>query len=186
MGDADHEQELGLVRRARAGDRAAFSALVDRYWDPLRRWLTGLSGRPHAAEDLTQEAFLKAWTGLPRLAAPETFRVWLFRIARNEYLALARSPRAADHEPLSEAEARTPGPAEQVAEREAAAALRAAVERLPEAYRAAYLLWTHEELPYAEIARVLDVTEETARWRVCDARRRLAAAVAPYLGDERR
>ncbi|WP_439625361.1 RNA polymerase sigma factor [Gemmata sp.] len=186
MGDADHEQELGWVRRARAGDRAAFAVLVDRYWDPVRRWLAGLSGQAHAAEDLAQETFLKAWTGLPRLAAPETFRVWLFRIARNEHLALLRSPRSAAGAPPVDAPDPAPGPPERTEEREAGAALRAAVEKLPEAYRAAYLLWTHEELPYAEIARVLDVTEETARWRVCDARRRLAVAMKRYLGDERR
>ena len=51
----------------------------------------------------------------------------------------------------------------------------------PAMYREAYLLWTHESLPYPEIARVLDVTEETARWRVCEARRRLTRILEKYL-----
>lgn len=182
----DHEQERECVRRARTGDRAAFAALVDRYWNPIHNWLAGLSSQVQAAEDVTQETFLKAWVGLPKLAAEETFRVWLFRIARNEYLALVRSPRSAAREALPETTDPALGPPERAEEREATAALRAAVEKLPEMYRAAYMLWMHEELTYPDVARILDVSEETARWRVCEARRRLATAMRRFLGDERR
>ncbi len=152
----------------------------------MRAWLAGLTGRLHTAEDLTQETFLKAWTGLPRLATEETFRVWLFRIARNEFLTLARSPRSARTEPLRETATAQPGPSEQAEEREAAVALRGAIDALSMTYREAYLLWTHEEMPYPEIARVLGVSEEAARWRVCEARRRLAASVRRFLEPERR
>ncbi|MBA4192767.1 MAG: hypothetical protein C0467_32790 [Planctomycetaceae bacterium] len=184
VGDVDHELET--VRRAQTGDREAFATLVDRYWNPVRNWLAALSGQVHTAEDLAQETFLKAWAALPKLAAGETFRVWLFRIARNEYLALVRSPRSLKRDPLAESPDPAAGPPEQAEVREAATALRAAVEKLPETYRSAYLLWTHEELPYPELARVLDVSEETARWRVCEARRKLAVAMRRFLGDERR
>jgi len=184
--DVDHDQERECVRQARAGDRAAFAALVDRYWGPVRAWLAGLSGQDHTAEDLAQEAFLKAWVGLPRLATEESFRVWLFRIARNEFLAFARAPRSKPDAPLAETADSQPGPPERAEEREAEVALRLAVARLSETYREAYLLWTHERLPYAEIARVLDTTEEAVRWRVCEARRRLAIAMRPFLGEELR
>jgi RNA polymerase sigma-70 factor (ECF subfamily) len=182
----DTDDERDCVRRARAGDRTAFAALVDRYWNPVRAWLAGLSGQPNTAEDLAQETFLKAWVGLPKLEAAETFRVWLFRIARNEFLALARNLRSAPAEPLPAVADWQPGPPEVAAEREATSALRTAIEKLPELYRAAYLLWTHERLAYPEIARVLDTTEEAARWRVCEARRRLAAALRRFLGDDPR
>lgn len=174
----DREQEC--VRRARAGDRAAFAALVERYWHPVRAWLAGLTASEHAAEDLTQEAFLKAWVALPRLAAEGTFRVWLFRIARNEYLAAARRG-GATAGPVPDRPDPAPGPVADAIEREEGAALRQAVGKLPASYREAYLLWTHESLPYPEIARVLDVTEETARWRVCEARRRLTRILEKYL-----
>jgi RNA polymerase sigma-70 factor (ECF subfamily) len=168
------------VRRARAGDRAAFAALVERYWNPVRAWLAGLTGHEHRAEDLAQETFLKAWVGLPQLAADGSFRVWLFRIARNEYLASARGLRAEAAE-LPDAADRSPGPVESAEAREGADALRAALAALPAPYREAYLLWTHDSLPYSEIARVLDTTEDTARWRVCEARRQLARALDRFL-----
>ncbi len=66
-------------------------------------------------------------------------------------------------------------------EREEADALRSAIARLPATYREAYLLWTSEKLPYPDIARILDVTEETARWRVCEARRRLTRVLEKFL-----
>lgn len=169
------------MRRARAGDREAFDALVDRYWHPVRAWLAGLTGDDHAAEDLAQEAFLKAWVALPGLVAEGTFRVWLFRIARNESATRARSPRSAVGVHLPEVEDARPGPVEVAEEREGAAALREAVGKLPATYREAYLLWTHENLSYPDIAGVLDVTEETARWRVCEARRRLTRILEKFL-----
>ncbi|MBA4192257.1 MAG: hypothetical protein C0467_30170 [Planctomycetaceae bacterium] len=184
--DVDSGQERDCVRRAQAGDRAAFAALVDRYWNPVRSWLASMTRQEHLAEDLTQEAFLKAWAGLPKLAAEMTFRVWLFRIARNEFLAFARSPRTAIREELPDVPDQTPGPPQRLEEQEARNALRAAIEKLPETYRDAYLLWTHERLPYMEIADILDVTEETARWRVCEARQRLAAALRRFLGEQLR
>jgi RNA polymerase sigma-70 factor (ECF subfamily) len=175
----ENDQERDWVRRASAGDRDAFAALVDRYWGPVRAWLAGLTGRVHLAEDLTQEAFLKAWVALPRLAAADTFRVWLFRIARNEYLAAARRLRPTGEVPDTPDSA--PDPATVAIEREESAALRSAIGKLPDQYREAYLLWTHESLTYPEIAGILDVTEETARWRVCEARRRLTRILEKFL-----
>lgn len=186
MGDVDNDQEREFVRRARAGDRVAFAALVDRYWNPLRAWLAGMNGWDHASEDLAQEAFLKAWTGLPGLIAEDTFRAWLFQIARNEFLALTRSRRPVTRDTLPETPDPRPGPPEETEAAEGAAALRAAVDALPVAYREVYLLWTHEGMPYPEIARVLTVTEEVARWRVCEARRRLVSAVQPFLESDPR
>jgi RNA polymerase sigma-70 factor (ECF subfamily) len=130
---------------------------------------------------LTQEAFLKAWVALPSLAAVESFRVWLFRIARNEYLAAVRRRESAGAEALPEAPDPNPDPASAAIEREEEAALRVAVGKLPESYRETYLLWTHERLSYPEIARVLEITEETARWRVCEARRRLTRILEKFL-----
>jgi RNA polymerase sigma-70 factor (ECF subfamily) len=178
------DEEREFVRRARAGDRAAFAALVDRYWNPLRAWLAGLAGGDdHAAEDVAQEAFFKAWIGLPRLAADETFRVWLFRIARNEFVTRARTqrlPRSAGRTPHLVEDTR-PGPDTVAEEQEIGAALREAIARLSVPYREAYLLWTGGRLPYSEIARIIDATEDVARWRVCEARRQLVRALERFL-----
>src|SRR5438445_10085027 len=77
--------EPGLVRAAVAGDREAFAALVERYWDRLYRWLYHLTHDRHAAEDLAQESFLKAFAALRRFQPDTNFRAWLFRIAHNAF-----------------------------------------------------------------------------------------------------
>jgi RNA polymerase sigma-70 factor (ECF subfamily) len=178
----DHDQELDYVRRARGGDRDAFARLIDIYWDRLRCWLYGLTGQRQAAEDLTQEAFLKAWTALPRLKVDRTFRSWLFRIARNCLLDARRGPRGQPTEPLNpDMQGKEPEPLTHLLQGEAVEKLRAALDRLPLTYRAAYLLWTQEELPYPEIARALHLSQEAARWRVCRARRLLLKEMRPYL-----
>ena len=120
----DSDEERDWVRRASAGDRDAFAALVDRYWGSVRAWLTGLTGRVHLAEDLTQEAFLKAWVALPDLTAVEWFRVWLFRIARNEHLAAVRRPQTSGADAIPDAPDPAPDPASAAIEREEEAALR--------------------------------------------------------------
>jgi RNA polymerase sigma-70 factor (ECF subfamily) len=175
-------EECAWVRRARAGNRAAFAALVDRYWEPLRRWLFGLTGRAHQAEDLTQEAFFRAWSGMGQLHDDGAFRVWLFRIARHCLLDQRRGTRGVSVEDLPEG--LTSGaaePLEQLLEQESDRLLQGALMKLPTKYRAAYLLWTHDELPYHQIAQVLGTTEETARWRVCVARQFLVKALQSYL-----
>jgi RNA polymerase sigma-70 factor (ECF subfamily) len=179
---ADHPEESQWVRRARTGDQAAFTALVERYWDRLRRWLYGLCGREHLAEDLTQEAFCRAWSALPRLQAEVTFKVWLFRIARNCFLDQCRGPRGAEAAPLPpNVHAREDGPLDELMEREAQQMLQKALAEMPAQYRATYLLWTQEELPYSQISEVLEITEETARWRVCKARQFLLKRLRAYL-----
>ncbi len=170
------------VRLAQSGDRAAYSALIGRYWQPVHGWLSGLSGDEHWAEDLTQNTFVRAWQALPSLDSVESFRVWLFRIARNEWLTGKRTkfPRTGIHK-IDEPVVCKPGPLGDAIDREADGALRDAIRRLAEPYQVAYLLWTHEAMPYSAVASVLDISEETARWRVCEARRRLASELKPLL-----
>src|SRR5438128_37288 len=93
--------ELDWVRQAARGDQNAFARLVDAYWDKVRRWLYGMSGKNHLAEEVAQEAFLKAWTSLPTLREPGTFRAWLFQIARRCWLDARRRSWAHLREPLT-------------------------------------------------------------------------------------
>jgi RNA polymerase sigma-70 factor (ECF subfamily) len=181
VSDRDEQQR---VERARQGDRQAFAALVERYWQRVYRWLHGLTLRPHLAEDLTQETFLRAWSALATLRQEGGFLSWLFRIARNCLADSRRDPRAAAR-PLPESlPARDPDPLATVVDREGQALLWEACARLPVAYRAALLLWTQEELAYADIAQVLGITEATARWRVCRARQLLLRRLGTYLNRE--
>jgi RNA polymerase sigma-70 factor (ECF subfamily) len=180
--DVSQPAELDWVRQARAGDREAFAALVDLYWDCLRRWLFGLTQNRHLAEDLTQEAFVKAWLSLGELRGEGRFRAWLFRIARNLVVDSRRGPRGSVPRPLPEELAGSEqGGLADLMDAEVQRALQAACARLPLACRAAYLLWTQEELPYDEIARALAISPEAARWRVCKARKILLKELRTYL-----
>ena len=175
-------EETLWVRQAAQGDRDAFARLVDTYWDKVRRWLYGLTGKNHLAEEAAQETFLKAWTALSTLREPATFRAWLFRIARHCWLDARRRSNAHLKVPLpAEVPGNQPSPLSDVIGDEAQEQLSIALALLPSKYRAAYLLWTQEELPYSEIAEILGVNEDTARWRVCKARQGLVQKLSPYL-----
>ena len=95
-------QESSWVRRAQRGDRAAFGCLVDAYWTRLYRWLYGLTHDRHTAEDLTQDAFLKAWSKIDTFQAGTHFRAWVFRIAGNALIDTRRGPRATPPAQLSD------------------------------------------------------------------------------------
>jgi RNA polymerase sigma-70 factor (ECF subfamily) len=178
----DHPEEQLWLRQAQAGDRQAFAALVQCYWSRIYRWLHCLTRSSHLAEDLTQDVFLRAWVALPTLREGLRFRPWLFRIARNCFLDTRKGRGAVTVQSLPDGLAsREPGPLTTALAEECQTILREACERLPVRLRGALLLWTQEELSYAEIAEVLAVTEETARWRVCKARRLLLKLVGPYL-----
>jgi RNA polymerase sigma-70 factor (ECF subfamily) len=182
----DHDEQL-YAGRARAGDRDAFAVLVETYWGRVYRWLHGMTLRRHQAEDLTQDVFLRAWSALPQLRQDVCFRAWLFRIARNCLTDSRRDPRSTPPQPLSETSAdRQPGPEEMVLARESESLLRDACADLAPPLRAALLLWTQEDLPYSDIAQVLGITEETARWRVCRARQLLMKRLGTHLNRETR
>lgn len=174
-------EESGWVCKARTGDQTAFAALVDRYWERLRRWLFHLTANVHTAEDITQEAFYRAWCGLPEFEDDGAFRVWLFRIAQHVVTDQHRGPRGVRPRPLSDVPSSESGPLEGLLEREANQNLRHAVAKLPAKYRSAYLLWTQEDLSYQQIAHILAITEATARWRVCKARQYLLNKLQAYL-----
>src|SRR6476659_6638538 len=82
--------EADLIRAAQAGDRPAFAALIERYWDRLYRWICRLTRDATTAEDLTQETFLKAFAAVERFQAGSNFRAWLFRIGHNNFVNLRR------------------------------------------------------------------------------------------------
>jgi RNA polymerase sigma-70 factor (ECF subfamily) len=169
----DPREETRLVRAAQQGDRSAFAALVETYWSRLFRWLFHLTRNRHLAEDLAQETFLKALSHLDKFRAGTNFRAWLFRIAHNSF---ANQHRAASRQRASlpdDLPATEQGPVEQVLSRETLEGLAQALEGLPTDFRAALLLRVEEGLSFRQIAGILGITEETARWRVFKARQKL-------------
>jgi RNA polymerase sigma-70 factor (ECF subfamily) len=87
------DDDLDLVRRAAAGEPAAFASLYDRFARPVFLTLVGLLRIREDAEDALQSTFLTAWERLPSLRRPSRFAPWLFRIARNKARDIARKRR---------------------------------------------------------------------------------------------
>lgn len=162
-----------LVRRAQDGDREAFAQLVERWWERLYRWLYHLSHDRHAAEDLAQDAFLKAYANLYRFRPEGKFSAWLFRIAYNSFVNRRRKTGRTRFNLPDQMPDPGVGPEEQALSREEMQRLTRAIHRLPHDFRAPFLLRVEEELSFREIARVLGVSEVTARWRVFKARQKL-------------
>ena len=174
--------EADTLRAAQAGDRAAFSEIVERYWDRLYRWLFHLTRDRHQAEDLTQETFLKALAALGSFRSGSNFRAWLFRIGHNNFVNLKRSGKRMKGPPAEDVEAPpVPTPGHVMEDRESLSAVMAAVADLPPEFRTALLLHTQEGLSYREIAAIVKTTEETARWRVFKARQKLMKVLNPDL-----
>ncbi|WP_439629165.1 RNA polymerase sigma factor [Gemmata sp.] len=174
-------EEADWIRDAQAGDRWAFARLVERYWDRLYRWLYHVTRDRHAAEDLTQETFLKALAALKSFRPGSNFRAWVFRIGHNNFVNQKRSDRRTKQQ-LPEDFAADETSAEATAEnREALEIVAKAVAELPEDFRAALTLRVEEELSFRDVAKILNTTEETARWRVFKARQKLMKVLAPEL-----
>ncbi|MBY0528063.1 MAG: sigma-70 family RNA polymerase sigma factor [Gemmataceae bacterium] len=178
-------EESDKIQRAQAGDREAFAALVEHYWDRLYRWLYHLTHHQHTAEDLAQDTFLKAFSRLSTFRCGSNFQAWIFRIAYNGFLnqrRVANRLRSPFPEDVAGVEA---SPDEQAISKEAMQQLARAVGRLPGEFRAALLLRMEEGLSFREIAEVLETTEQTARWRVFKARQKLMTVLAPQLDREK-
>lgn len=137
--------EPDLVQRAGKGDRCAFAALVDLYWDRLYRWLVHLAHDMHLAEDVAQESFLKAFTALPSFRGT-AFRCWLFRIGYNTLLHHLKSRARVAPSLPSDVASSEPEPVEQAMDHETLERLAHAMGQLPGEYRAALLLRVEENL----------------------------------------
>jgi RNA polymerase sigma-70 factor (ECF subfamily) len=159
-------------------DSGSFDALVRRHRPEILAYLTRLSGHPADAEDLCQEALLRACRARQRLAEDANGRAWLYRIATNTALTFlkrrARQPRPSTVDPEH-----VPAPATGRTALEASLErLHAAVAALPPKQRAALVERRFQGLDYAAIGLSLGCTPSAARANVYQAMRRLRAALA--------
>jgi RNA polymerase sigma-70 factor (ECF subfamily) len=180
-----HEAEL--VRRAQAGDTEAFATLVTEH----QRFVYNLALRAmsdaHEAEDVAQEAFVRAWRALPNFRRQAQFRTWLYRIVTN--LCCNRLPRlrrdlsALSEEDMDEysvpVDERT-DPAYDVEADERRAFLHQRIAALPQSYRLLVSLRYQEELSYEEIAAVLGLPLGTVKTGLFRARAQLREALREF------
>jgi RNA polymerase sigma-70 factor (ECF subfamily) len=190
-----------LVARARRGDWAAFGRLVERHRPMLLRLAASLlAGRPGAAaeaEDVAQEACLRAYLDLGRLRAPERFGAWLAGIGLNLARMRLRQRKRDSPGPLPDdpeggrgragAALFAAGEADPAAEAEARelnAAIAAAIAALPGEQQAAVRLYYWEGLTVAEAGRAAGAPPGTVKARLHRARRRLRAALSGFVEAE--
>lgn len=177
------ELEAKWIAGARQGDRHAFGNLVDLYRSGVINVVQRMTGDTGLAEDVAQEAFIKAWVGMKRYDPGHPFRSWIYRIAINAALDASRREvshrRAviADVDPTDLASA-DGSPETAVESQEQVQLVRKAILALPEASRAALVLREYEGLSYAEISAALGVPVGTVMSRLNYARSRLRRILA--------
>lgn len=173
MAESDYESILATAR----GDSASFERLVARYQRPLFNFiLRYLDDRP-AAEDLTQEVFLRAYQAAGRFEPRASVSSWLFKIAYN--LAMNELKRRGRFQPLEEqppaleAEAARRSHGESTALRELEGEVASALGALSENQRAALLLRVNEGMSYKEIGEVMELSVQSVESLIFRARTRM-------------
>ena len=194
MGDREIDQQL--VARAQRGDKQAFELLVIKYQRKLGRLLSRWVRDPAEVEDVTQEAFIKAYRALPSFRGESAFYTWLYRIAintaKNYLVALGRRAPTTTEFDNEEAEGfedaeqlrDSSTPESELEGKQIAAVVNKAMEALPEDLRTAITLREIEGLSYEEIADVMNCPIGTVRSRIFRAREAIATELRPLLGTE--
>jgi len=191
MSERDIDQQL--VERAQSGDKRAFELLVEKYQRKLGRLLARFIRDPAEVEDVTQEAFIKAYRALPAFRGDSAFYTWLYRIgintAKNYLMALGRRAptstevEAEDAEGFEDAEQLRDinTPESMLLSKEIATTVNATIEELPEELRTAIQLREIEGMSYEDIARIMDCPIGTVRSRIFRAREAIAERLRPLL-----
>jgi len=172
-----------VVRKTLGGDRKAFDELVLRYQRSAMAVSYRLLGKAEDAQEVVQEAFLKAYKSLASLEKPEAFAGWLMRIVSNLSLNARRNRATRKTGALDEmfdrgvrdpeAGGDSVDPERVLEGRELGDRLKTALEQLPEKQRLAVLMFTIEGLPQKQVAEALECSVEAVKWHVFQARKKL-------------
>jgi RNA polymerase sigma-70 factor (ECF subfamily) len=177
--------EKQIVARAQQGDPAAFETLVDMHAQYVYNLALRVVQNPQEAEDLAQEAFLRAWRGLPAFRGQSKFSTWLYRIVTNLcYNHLPRIKRelaslVPDVEAIGMSD-EYPLPETGVLNAEIRTHLFSAIEELPESYRLLITLRHLQGMSYKEISEVASMPLGTVKTGIFRARQMLKVALENY------
>ncbi len=171
MGSSDRLEESVLVLRCRVGDREAQGELIGRYDRRLRYFIGQLADGPETTEDVLQDTWLRVLAKLGTLKNAESFRPWLYRIARNEaYQRLRRKGRSCE---LSDEREVPDGEPDEAFSPADAALIHEGLSRLHPAQREILVLRFFEDLSYQQIAEVIGCGLNTVKTRLHYAKRAL-------------
>ncbi len=191
-------KDRGLIARVLSGERELFHELVRSYEKSLYFAAYSLLRNEQDAEDVVQEAVLKALKNLHAFRAEAKFSTWLVTIALNEARGRLRHNRLIEFESVDEVREEESGdftpalisdwrevPSDALERKELGDLLRSAIERLPEIYREVLLLRDVQEFNIAEAAGALGVTEGVVKTRLLRARLMMQKELAPKLNPGR-
>jgi len=190
---SDREIDSQLVARAQQGDKQAFSLLVEKYQRKLTRLLSRFIRDQAEVEDVTQEAFIKAYRALPAFRGDSAFYTWLYRIgintAKNYLMAMGRRAPTSTEVEAEDAEGFEEGeqlrdintPESVLLSNEIAETVTSTIEQLPDELRRAIQMREIEGMSYEDIAQAMDCPIGTVRSRIFRAREAVAEKLRPLL-----
>ena len=188
------ETDQQLVVRAQRGDTRAFDLLVLKYQGRIATLVSRFLNDPSEVEDVTQEAFIKAFRALPKFRGESAFYTWLYRIAsnaaKNHLVARGRRPSAdadvEDAEYYDEGDSLRDSetPEDMLFGQELAEVVKLALDELPDELRAALTLREFDGLSYEEIADVMSCPVGTVRSRIFRAREAIDTRVRAQMSGE--
>ncbi len=184
-----------LVEATLAGDREAFDQLIRRYQRQAVAVSYRLLGNSQDALEVSQDAFLKAFSSLATLQKADAFGGWLMRIVSNLSLNYRRSRKTRSQLPLddlmgpaeasgsagSEWMSRSADPLHRLESQEMGRRLQTALDGLPEKQRQAIVMFTLQEMPQKEIAQALGCSVEAVKWHVFQGRKKLKELLKDHL-----
>lgn len=191
--ELERDTDNALVRLAREGNYEAFEKLFERHRQLVYRFAYQMAPRRDEAEDIVQEAFVRAYQNLGRYRDEAKFTTWLLRIVTNlctDHARMAQRRQVLEQQEAGEGllwmtVGNTEDPVANLEAQRRVNALRKALNALPIHHRTMIILRDIEEREYNEIASILGCTVGGAKLRVLRARRALRDRVAPLIGEEK-
>jgi RNA polymerase sigma-70 factor (ECF subfamily) len=186
-------EEMDLVKRAKKGDLTAYDELVRRYQERIYATVYHMTANHEDANDLAQEAFIKAFQALKSFKGGSSFYTWVYRIAVNKTINFLKQRRNkgqmslddldfnAEHDPDLVALISEKTPRREVGLAELQEKLNGAMQKLSEPHRLAVTLHDVQGLSHEEIAKIMDCNVGTVRSRLFYARQQLQAYLSDYL-----
>ncbi|HUK82795.1 MAG TPA: sigma-70 family RNA polymerase sigma factor [Verrucomicrobiae bacterium] len=191
--DYQHEDDESLVARVQHGEQAAFDELVRRYKERLYATVYHMTSNHEDANDLVQDAFIKAYKSIGSFKRQSSFYTWVYRIAVNRTINFLKRRRNRNHFSLDDVDGSIQTdpdfvelmshvtPRREVGLTELQARLNEALQKLSEPHRAVVTMHDIQGMTHADIAKVMNCSEGTVRSRLFYARQQLQGLLSDYL-----
>jgi len=191
--DLTQEEDETLVARAQRGEASAFDVLVERYKQRLYATVYHMTGNHEDANDLVQDAFIKAYKSLQSFKGQSSFYTWIYRIAINRTINFLKRRKDRGHLSLNNVQSDVETdpdyvelmshvtPRREVGLNELQEKLNEALQKLSEEHRAVVIMHDVQGMTHADIAKATGCSEGTVRSRLYYARQQLQGLLSQYL-----